>query len=242
MDQTLIKCLIVDDEKLARTLLETYVKKIPRLQLIAKCKNALEAKEILGREHIDLMFLDIQMPELTGIEFLKDLDQRPTVIFTTAYAEYALEGYQLDVADYMLKPIPFPRFEEGVQRAIDRIELLLKAQQAPRGTVENAQQNQKYITVKADHRIYKIMFADILYIEGMREYVSFQMADKRIIALESLKKLENILPNKQFMRVHKSYIINSDYVESLYGNLIELKGKQIPIGKSYREKVVNNIF
>lgn len=242
MDQTPIKCLIVDDEKLARTLLETYVKKLPRLQLVAKCKNALEAKEVLQKESIDLMFLDIQMPELTGIEFLKDLDQRPTVIFTTAYAEYALEGYQLDVADYMLKPIPFPRFEEGVKRAIDRIELLRKAQEAPKGTIENAKKDQDYLTVKADHRIYKIKFADILYIEGMREYVSFQMEDKRVIALESLKKLENILPNKNFMRVHKSYIINSDYVESLYGNLIELKGKQIPIGKSYRDKVVNNIF
>ncbi|MBT29272.1 MAG: DNA-binding response regulator [Thalassobius sp.] len=235
-----LKCLVVDDEALAITLLEKYISQVDGLELLASTKDAVKAIEILEEETIDILFLDIQMPGLTGIELLRVLPQKPVVILTTAYSEYAIEGYQLDVTDYLLKPFSLERFIQAVDKGKRIIELNLQA-------LKNAGQislheEKKYINVKADHKIYKISFDDIRYIEGLKEYVSFYTNDQRIIALESLKKLETLLPSTQFMRVHKSYIIAVNKVRALEGNLLEIGDKKIPIGKTYRQEVIKKIF
>ncbi len=232
-----IKCLIVDDEQPARELLENYVEQIPMLELIASCKNPLEALAKMQSSTIDLVFLDIQMPELTGIEFLQSIPVKPVVIFTTAYQEYALEGYELEVIDYLLKPFTFERFLKGVNKAIQQISLLKKQEPETQALVSN----QDYIVLKADHRIHKIKHQDILYIEGLKEYVTFHTKEQKIIVYKSLKGLKDELPDI-FLRVHKSFIVNSEKVKSLYGNQLEINDVQIPIGQSYKDLVVKKLF
>jgi len=227
----------VDDEQLARTLLKQYVDKSPQLELVAECKSPLEAMEFLRNTKIDLMFLDIQMPDLLGTEMLKVIPNKPLVIFTTAYKEYALEGFELDVVDYMLKPISFERFIQGV----NKVEKRILSQNTP--TETPAISNKKdYITLKSEHKIYKVKHDDILYIQGLKEYVTFFTTDQKIITLESLKKLENLLPSDKFLRVHKSYIINKDKVSALSGNELEITKVKIPIGKTYKEVVLEKVF
>ena len=235
-----INCIIVDDELYARKLLAGYVEKIPGLELKSQCKNSMEAMQALNNDKIDLMFLDIQMPDLTGVEFLKTLPRKPVVIFTTAYHDYALEGYELDVIDYMLKPISFERFLKGVNKAFDFINI--KKNRFEIHITEKSTTEKDYINLKADYKIYKVKLNDILYIEGLREYVTFRTKERKYIVLESLKHLEEILPSSKFMRVHKSYIINSEKVNSLYGNIIEIGEQEIPIGKSYAEEVKRTLF
>ena len=227
-----MKCIVIDDEYLARLLLSDYISKIPHLELVASCETALEALNVIQNEEVDLMFLDIQMPELSGIDFLKSLTQKPLVIFTTAYPEYAIDGYALDVIDYLLKPFPFERFLLSVNKATTQINLL-----------KNKQGNSpKYISIKSEHRIYKVGFQEIKYIEGLKEYVTFYLTNgKKIVTLESLKKLENTLP-QQFIRVHRSYIVNKNEVSSLYGNMIEIGEAKISIGATYKEEVVKQLF
>jgi len=228
-----IKCIIVDDEHLAIKLLEDYISKMPQLELVAKCSGAPEAMSIIQNQTIDLMFLDVQMPDLTGIEFLKSLNEKPVVIFTTAYPEYALDGYALDVIDYLLKPISFERFVMAVNKAISQVKLL-KAQ------IPNTEKD--FISLKAEHRIYKVHFDNILYIEGLKEYVIFYLKKgNRIITLESLKRLEVVLPDN-FMRIHRSHIINKNEVKSLYGNMVEIGDQKILIGKTYKDEVVKVLF
>jgi DNA-binding LytR/AlgR family response regulator len=227
---------VVDDEQLARALLEEYIRKIPHLELVAQCKTALEAIEALQDGSVDLMFLDIQMPELTGIEFLKTLHNKPAVVFTTAYSEYALEGYQLDVIDYLVKPFDFERFIHAVNKAIDLIQLKKGAIGA------SSSEKDDFLTVHADYKIYKLRFDEIEYIEGLKEYVSYFTKEKRIIALESLKRLEEILPNDRFMRIHRSYIVPLNKIKSVEGNQVEIGNKKIPIGRSYKEAVMQKVF
>lgn len=237
-----IKCLIADDEHYARKLLEGYVERIPGLELAGLCKNSMEALEQLNQQHIDLLFLDIQMPDMSGIDFLKTLHYKPVVIFTTAYQEYALDGYQLDVTDYMLKPISFERFVKGVNKALDKIRLM--RQPAEPALYENLQADEKEdsINIKADYKIYRIKHDKILFIEGLKEYVTFYTPERKYIVLESLKRLEVLLPACKFIRVHKSYIVNITKVDSLYGNMIEIRDHQVPIGKSYAEHVKSILF
>jgi len=233
-----IRCLIVDDEELARNLLEKFISKLPHLEMVDKCENPVKAMEVLQKEKIDLLFLDIQMPEMTGVEFLKILPNKPVVIFTTAYSEYALEGYELDITDYLLKPFSFDRFVQAVNKAVELIALKNGSNNASVSEIAK-----DYLLVNADHKIFKLKFSDIEYIEGMREYVAFHTASQgRILSLMSLKKLEEDLPSEQFMRIHKSYILNSQKVKALEGNLVHLGEKKLPIGASYREKVLGQIF
>jgi len=242
-----IKCLVVDDERLARALMENFIGKLPRLELVEQCKNPIEAIACLQREEIDLMFLDIQMPDLTGIELLKTLKHQPITIFTTAYSEYALEGYQLNIMDYLLKPFSFNRFVQAVNKAIEHIELKDAAQSpAPipqafsvNPTVPNKEKD--FMLIKADHKVHKVKYADILYIQSMREYAAFYTTNGRIIALNSLKKLETELP-KQFLRIHKSYIIASEKVTTLEGNMVYIGDEKLPIGNFYRDAVMKRIF
>ena len=226
------KCLIVDDEQLARQLIEGYVARIPGLELVDSCKNPLEALDRIQNESIDIVFLDIQLPELLGTEFVKLLRKPPAIVFITAYRDYAIQSYELDVVDYLLKPIAFERFMLSVNRAIERIQLT---------AVEENVAEQSFITVNANHRIYKLNYDDIIFIEGLGEYVTFHTSDKKLIVLESLKKLAEVLPPSLFIRTHRSYIINKSKIESLYGNQIEIQDQLIPIGKTYKD-VVSKLF
>ncbi len=228
-----INCIVIDDEHLARILLEDYIGKLSSLELIANCNSALQAMELLQNKSVDLMFLDVQMPDLSGIDFLKSLKNKPVVIFTTAYPEYALDGYALDVIDYLLKPISFERFIQAVNKATEQIKLI-------KG--RDTDKEKEYITLKSEHRIHKVNYDNILYIEGMKEYVIFHLKEgKRIITLERMKNLEEHLPDN-FLRIHRSYIINKNDVKSLYGNMVEIGDHRIDIGKTYKEKVVSQLF
>lgn len=228
-----INCVIIDDEHLARKLLVDYVSKLPNLELIAVCSSATEAIEVLQNNKVDLLFSDIQMPDLTGVELVKSLAIKPVVIFTTAYSEYAIESYELDIIDYLLKPISFERFVQSVNKASKQISLLSN---------DINKQPKIYITIKSEHRIHKVDYKNIVYIEGLKEYVIFYLKEgKKIITLEALKKLEEILPNN-FIRVHRSYIVNKDFVKSLYGNMIEIENQKISIGKTYKGIIVKELF
>lgn len=231
-------CLIVDDESLAIRLLEDYVQKIPQLEIIGKCQNALSALQILQTKQVDILFLDIQMPDLTGIELLNILKNKPAVILTTAYADYAIAGYQLDVTDYLLKPIPFERFVQAVNKATEWCNYKKAVNSTSIPNTNSTPELPKYFFVKSDYKQIKIFYSDILYIEGLREYVSIYTHDKRIVTLETLKNMEIILSGQNFLRVHKSYIINTTKVDALNGNRVELNKQKIPIGKSYKAEVM----
>ena len=223
-------CLIVDDEQLARTLLEGFVSKIPQLELKGMCKNPLEASQVMLQEQIDILFLDIQMPELTGVEFLKTLKHRPVTIFTTAYSEYALEGYELEVIDYLVKPFAFERFLKAANKAMDYVKLQREAA-APASQKETVED---HVLLHADHKIYKVRLDEIQYIEGLKEYVSYYTPEKRIIVLQSLKSIEETLPSDKFIRIHRSYIVPIEKIKTLDGNQVQIGDKLIPIGRSYR--------
>ena len=239
----IINCLIVDDEQLARGLLESYISKITYLNLKKSCKSALEAIDYLQKDNIDLMFLDIQMPDLTGINLLKSINKKPLVIFTTAYKEFALDGYKLDVIDYMLKPIAFERFLQGSNKAFEQLKLIKAANKINKENAESLDNNQPdYINLKANKKIHKVKFSHIYYIEGLKEYVTFHTKEKKIVVLESLKKLELTLPSNIFIRIHKSFIINTQHIDSLYGNQLEINKQYIPIGKMYLESIKHKFF
>lgn len=234
-----LTCLIIDDEQPARELLENYVNRVPFLTLLGKCRNPLEALEIMQNQQVDLLLLDIQMPELKGNEFLRTLPEKPSVIFTTAYSEYALEGYQLEISDYLLKPFPFERFLQAVNKVAKERSVVEPQALSPNTPV---QEEQEYLKVKADHRTYRLKLAEIRYIEGLREYVTFHSTGGKLVALESLRKLEMTLPDNQFLRVHKSFIVNTKHVSSIYGGQLDLNGTMVPIGKSYRAQVLKILF
>ena len=237
-----LSCLIIDDEELARTLLENYISRLPYLKLAGKFSNPIDALELLQNQSVDLIFLDIQMPEMIGTDFLKSLSQKPMVVFTTAYAEYALEGFELDVVDYLLKPFPFERFLKAVNKTSDLSKLKNKGGSASTMYSEDSVTEKNYILVKSEHKVHRISFNDILYIQSMREYVAYYTPKGRILSLGSLKKLEVDLPQSQFLRVHKSYIISKEKVSILEGNMVHIWEKKIPIGASYREQVLKLLF
>ena len=241
-----MNAIIVDDEPLARDVLETYLERMPDVNLVATCSNAFEANQALKDNQVDLMFLDIQMPQLTGMDFLRTLQNPPMVIFTTAYSEYAIEGFELDALDYLLKPISFDRFVKAVNRAKEQKNLqtggTADTANAPKddASSENALE-EDFIFVKADKKLIKVNYDDILYIEGLKDYVIIRCNDSRVITLQTMKSLEARLPSKIFKRIHRSYIINMSKVEAVMGNMIEIteKGakKHLPIGKNYREEL-----
>ncbi len=229
-----MKCIIVDDEKLARSLVESYAKKIPFLEIVSVCKNGIEALEVVKNNQIDLIITDIQMPGLLGTELIKSLSYKPKVIFTTAYEKYAIEGFELEEIDYLLKPFSFERFLKAVNKAESNSEKTKNE--------SDTHFKEDYLTIKADHKLYKVQYKDIKYIEGMREYVSFHIPSGRITALLSLKSLEESLPKDLFIRCHKSFIINKTIVTALEGNNLIIEEKSIPIGLSYKDAVVKEVF
>jgi DNA-binding LytR/AlgR family response regulator len=235
----MLNVLIVDDEPLALDIIETFVARIDDLKLIRRCSNAIEAKEALEEHHIDLMFLDIQMPQITGIEFLKSLEKPPMVIFTTAYSNYAIESYDLNALDYLLKPISFDRFQKAVSKAVEQHQLHKE------DAVAAAPEEVDHIYVKSDKKLMRVKYSDMIYIEGLKDYVIIRMDVGRIITLQTMKSLEEKLPRNKFRRVHRSYIVAVDKILSIEGNMIEVleKGlkKLIPIGKNYRDELLDLI-
>ncbi|MCB9081334.1 MAG: response regulator transcription factor [Lewinellaceae bacterium] len=239
----MVNVLIVDDEPLAQDVLETYIEKIPELKLIKKCSNALEANEALKQEKIDLMFLDIQMPQLTGIDFLKTLAKPPLVIFTTAYPNYAIEGFELNALDYLLKPISLDRFMKAVNKAVDQLEL--QRRDAHQASTEAPMDGEDFIFVKADKKLIKVNYPEIIYIEGLKDYVIIRMETQRVITLQTMKSLEDKLPLSMFKRIHRSYIVNINKINAIVGNMVEVmeKGqvKHLPVGKNYRDELLEII-
>ncbi|MEY2904640.1 MAG: hypothetical protein RJA52_656 [Bacteroidota bacterium] len=227
-----IRCLVIDDEELARSLLEVFIKKLDFLELVGMAKDPLEAKAFLNSNQVDLIFLDIQMPELTGVEFVKIFQPSQPVIFTTAYSEFALEGYELEIVDYLLKPFSFSRFVQAVEKAKRWIHLKNGFKQQVQDSKEN-----NFLVIKSDHKLIKIFFDDILYIQGMREYAAFYLNEGRILSLISLKKLEEILPDNLFIRIHKSYIASIQNINFLEGNMVQVGKVKLPVGSLYKDKV-----
>lgn len=227
--------IIVDDEYLAQKLLQDYVSKMDLLQLVATCSNAFEAMNALKNNQVDIMFLDIQMPDLTGLELVKSLEHKPSIIFTTAYSEYAVDAFNLSVVDYLLKPFDFPRFVQAVNKAIGAELPKTKGDDLPHDTISRSND---FITVKADYKLYKINYDDLLFIEGQHEYVTFHTTQRRITALFALKDLEEILPKDKFVRVHKSYIVSFKQIQDLDKSDVTVAGTKIPVGASYRDELL----
>ncbi len=228
----MIRCLIVDDEPLALDILENYIQRVPHLQLVQRCKHALEAYDFLQRESVDLIFLDIHMPELTGIDFLKSLSNRPQVIFTTAYSNYAMEGFNLDILDYLLKPIAFDRF----LKAVDKASRILAPE--PENVADSGED---FLFVKTDGKMVKVRFDDVLFVEGMKDYVKIQMTDQRLVVHQTMKNMERALPAERFLRIHKSFLVAVDKIETLDGNLVGVGKHQLAVGANYRDDLLAHI-
>lgn len=227
-----LNCLIVEDEPLARKLMTDYVRKISYLNLVEACSSPLAAMEILRQQSIDLLFLDIQMPEITGISLLKALQKKPMVILTTAYSEYALEGYELDVVDYLLKPITFERFLRAVEKASQR--RMAPAQPAVERPV-TTDPSQPFVFVKDGTKMVKVRWEDILYVEGLKDYVTIHTRQQKVVTLQRLKALEEQLPSDKFIRIHNSFIVAVDAIEVIHKGEVQVGNAMIPISDTYRK-------
>lgn len=235
-----MKCIIIDDEPLAIDLLEGYCKKMDFLELVGCYTNALDAISILKETKIDLIFIDIEMPQITGIEFMASLDNKPLFIFTTAYSQYAIEGFDLNAVDYLLKPIPYHRFIKAVSRAKELHYYKEQPETKPMSNVFSAvgepQEPQNFIFVKAEYENIKILKDDIKYIQGLKDYLKIHVAstNKPILTLMSFKELSEKLPQSQFLRAHKSYTVNVSFIRAIQRNKIIIDDFRIPIGESYK--------
>ncbi|HEV8285684.1 MAG TPA: LytTR family DNA-binding domain-containing protein [Chitinophagaceae bacterium] len=227
-----MKCIAVDDEKLVLELLVDNIRQVPYLQLVKACKNALEAIEVLQKEKIDLIFLDIQMPKLSGLQFIKTLQQPPMVIVITAYEHYALEGYNLNVIDYLLKPVPFERFLKACNKAKELFDL-----RSNKATSQKEEPD--HIFVNVEYTLVKILFSDILFIEGLKDYIKIHLASssKPVLTKMSLKAIEEKLPVDKFIRIHKSYIVAVDKITVIKRDLINIGNLEIPVSDFYKENL-----
>lgn len=243
-----IRCLAVDDEPLALDILAKYITQLPSLTLIGTCTDALEALSLIQQGKVDLVFVDIQMPSLTGIQFLRVVNGKCKAILTTAYSEYAMEGYELDVIDYLLKPISFERFLKAIQKANSRLEnnsVVNNPIPEPPKPIENKtsviEQQLDFIFVKTEYKIIKLSLSSILYIEGLKDYVSIYTTEERILTLQTMKKMEELLPSNRFVRVHKSYIVSLEKINSIERQRIFIGRNTIPIGESYYKDFIRLI-
>jgi two-component system LytT family response regulator len=228
-----ISCHIIEDEPLASDLLAYYIAKISSLSLVKVCSNPLQALEVLKSQPVDLIFLDIQMPEMTGISLLKVLKKKPLVILTTAYSEYALESYDFDVVDYLKKPITFERFVKGIQKVEQRL--------APAINIDEKLTGKDFIFVKDGTRFVKITLSEILFVQGQQNYVHIHTAKQKITSLQRLKSLNDQLPGDKFIRIHNSYIINVNAISSVKNGEIEIGSQKIPIGETYLKSFMDFI-
>lgn len=236
-----MKCIIIDDEPLAQQIIEDYIKMIPFLQLEQKCSSVFEALDIIQRTKIDLIFLDIHLPNVSGIDFIHSLENRPMLVFTTAFSEYALEAFELSAVDYLLKPISFPRFLKAANKAYN---LFCAVPHGHEESPEPVETDQEYILVKSDYKSVKINLSQILYVEGLKDYVKIylQNEDKPIVTLNSLKRMSENLPAGHFLRVHKSFVVNTNKIKSVTKNRIIIHDRWIPVGESYKSDFQNSVI
>lgn len=237
MTASKIRCLVVDDEPLAISVLQDYISQLETLTLVGTCSSGVEALLFLQKNKVDLLFLDIQMPKLTGIDFLKTLSNRPKVIFTTAFREYALEGFELNVLDYLLKPIPFDRFLIAINKyypagntAHSLPTMLIPADQGSTG--------EPFIYLKSDKKMVKVFLREILYIESLKDYVKVKTVSGEVVSYQRISYLEEKLPDRRFLRIHRAYIIATDKIRSFNSSVIEVGGQELPIGRQYKPEVM----
>jgi DNA-binding LytR/AlgR family response regulator len=233
------RCLIVDDEELAQDVIEKYIESLPMLEVSGKCKNAVEAISHLYEKHVDIMFLDINMPEINGLEMLRTLNNPPKTILTTAYSQFALESYDYGVVDYLLKPIKLDRFIRSVNRAI---ELLQKKEQQPFTGHDPKQEDSSGLFIKEDHITYSIAFEKILFVEAYGNYLKIYSPEKTYVIRETLQNILDKLPEKQFIRVHKSYIVSIQKIKKIIGNVVHIEGHEIPVGNTFKSELANRLY
>jgi len=227
----LIKCIIVEDETLAQEVIKNHLQQVDRFELVATCRNAPEALHALATMDVDLMFLDIRLPGMSGLQFLQSLPNPPLVIITTAYAEYALEGYEFNVIDYLLKPVSFERFLKAINKIVD-------GRLMPQNAKQTDQLPADHLFVKSNSKFFRVNFSSISYIEGMKDYLKIHTRENTLITHQTLTDMEKLLPPGKFIRVHKSYIVAIACIRAIYGNTIEVDTISIPIGLSYKDKVM----
>ena len=229
-----IMCIIVDDESIARSVLETHLKKINFMEIKASCKNAVEAFNAINSEEIDLIFLDINMPEINGLSFAKSINSNLKIIFTTAYREYAVDGFELQAVDYLLKPISFERLSQAVQRAIEQKDANSKS------TDEDLSQKD-FMFVRSDRKMVKIDFLEIKYIESLGDYVKIHLVDNTVVTREAISTIEAKIPMNDFIRIHRSFIVSILKIEIFTNEFIEIGKQAIPISRTYKKDVINRL-
>jgi DNA-binding LytR/AlgR family response regulator len=232
-----MRCLIVDDEPLAQQVMEEFAGRVPFLEVVGKCSSATEAAEVLRNTSIDLIFLDIHMPRLSGLDFISSLHNPPLFILVTAYSEYALQGFNVNATDYLMKPVPFGRFMKAVNKAYE----LHRLRNRPASSQDP--QTQQYILVKSGYQTVKIMLDSILYIEGMKDYVKIYTEGKRpILSLLTMKGLVETLPKDTFLRIHKSYIVSTNRITTIARSQVKIGEKWIPVGENFRDEFRKRVF
>ena len=239
-----MKCVIIDDEPLAIDVIETYIQKVDGMEIIAKCNNPLDAITILNKSQVDLVFLDIEMPNLTGIDLVKAVENIPQFIFTTAYPQYALDGFNLNATDYLVKPIPFHRFLKAVSRAKEKYELeKVSSGRATSYKHQSNEVNSNFIFIKSEYDNIKINTEDIKYLQGLKDYIKLYIKDsnKTVLTLSSFKEIQDKLPSNQFLRVHRSFIVNISFIKSVQKTKIIIDDIRIPIGETYKKEVLKRL-
>lgn len=232
----IVQCIIVDDEPIAREILESHLQKIKVIKVVATCKNAIEAFNEINSNQIDLIFLDINMPEISGLSFAKSINKNIKVIFTTAYREYAIDGFNLQVVDYLLKPISFERLLQSVNKYLgETVPIIYES--AP----EIIDERNDFIFVRADRKMVKINFSEIVYIESLSDYIKIHLKDKVVITRETISNIEVKLPQKDFLRIHRSFIVAIAQINSFTNEYIEVKNKALPISRSYKQQVLDRL-
>lgn len=227
----MIKCIIVEDELLAQQVIQSHLKNTNQLELVAVCNNAIEAKDALSKNEVDLIFLDIQLPGMTGLNFLRTVQDPPLIVLTTAYTEYALESYDFNVIDYLLKPISLDRFNKAISK-------ITSGRVFPKLT-NTKDDSPDHLFIKSGSKFFKVNLSDIIYIQSMKDYLKIYTKDHKLITHQTMGDMEKILPSKQFIRVHKSYMVAIASIKIIYGNTVELEQAVIPIGNIYKNNVMN---
>ena len=230
-----INCIIVDDEPMAREILALYLQKTPEINLVKLCKNVTEAIEVTSKNNIDLILLDINMPEISGLTFAKIIDKKIKIIFTTAHREYAVDGFDLQAVDYLLKPISFERFKQAISKYLD----LTNSKLISQSTLETKQQN--YIFVRSERKMVKVNFEAIYYIESLSDYLKIHLSDKTIITRETISNMETKLSKQQFTRIHRSFIVSVNKINSFTNEFVEINNKALPISRTYKDFVLNRL-
>ncbi len=231
-----IPCIIVDDEPVAREILESHLSKINAIKIVGSCKNAIEAFNVINTEQIDLIFLDINMPEISGLSFAKSINKNIKIIFTTAYREYAVNGFDLQAVDYLLKPISFERLLQGINKYLDENSWVKSSE-----PVAITPERNDYFFVRSDRKMIKIGFSDILFVESLSDYIKIHLANKTVITRETIANIQSKLPQKEFIRTHRSFIVSKPKIDSFTNEYIEINKNQIPISRSYKKEVLEKL-